>query len=148
MLGEEQQPVAGAPAGRSSVGEQVGDTQSHRGDDGVARASRVALQEAAPVIALADGERRVLVVVGGAAGRRTRLREKGESPEDFRGRVLRALRDRIDRLDLQPALLADGHVFDALIAAYTAWLAPDGLEQPPEGFNLASGWIWFPRAGV
>lgn len=33
----------------------------------------------------------------------------------------------------------------ALIAAYTAWLAPDGLEQPPEGFNLASGWIcWFP----
>jgi hypothetical protein len=76
---------------------------------------------------------------------RLRPRVKGESPAEFRGRVLVALGDRIDGLDHQPALLADGHAFDALIAAYTAWHAPDGLEPPPEGFNLASGWIWFPR---
>jgi hypothetical protein len=38
-----------------------------------------------------------------------------------------------------------GHALDAVIAAYTGWLGPDRLEQPPESFNLASGWIWFPR---
>ncbi len=79
---------------------------------------------------------------------RLRLREKGESPEGFRGRVLEALGERVDGLANEPALLLDGHVFDALVAAYTAWLAPDGLEQPPEGFNVASGWIWFPREGI
>ncbi|MHB8660017.1 MAG: hypothetical protein ACYC91_19170, partial [Solirubrobacteraceae bacterium] len=31
-----------------------------------------------------------------------------------------------------------------LVAAYTGWLAPDGLEQPPTGFNVAAGWIWYP----
>jgi hypothetical protein len=51
-------------------------------------------------------------------------------------------------LDLRPALFADGHVLNALIAAYTAWLAPDELELPPTGFNVASGWIWFPRTGA
>lgn len=38
------------------------------------------------------------------------------------------------------------HVMDAVLAAYVAWLGPERLDQPPEGFNLASGWIWLPRA--
>lgn len=37
------------------------------------------------------------------------------------------------------------HAFDALIAAYTGWLAPDGLEPPPADFNAAAGWIWLPK---
>ncbi len=40
---------------------------------------------------------------------------------------------------------ASGHTLDAVIAAYTGWLHPDGLEAPPEDFNLAAGWIWFPE---
>ncbi|MFN8113179.1 MAG: DUF429 domain-containing protein [Solirubrobacterales bacterium] len=35
--------------------------------------------------------------------------------------------------------------FDAFLSAYTAWLYPGGLEHPPADFNVASGWIWFPR---
>lgn len=37
-------------------------------------------------------------------------------------------------------------VFDAVLSAYTGWLGPVGLEPPPDDFNVASGWIWFPKA--
>ena len=75
-----------------------------------------------------------------------RPRDKHEDHSAFRARVLGALSAEVDRLDDFPAALANGHVFDAVIAAYTGWLGPDGLEPPPAGFNLASGWIWVPHA--
>jgi hypothetical protein len=59
--------------------------------------------------------------------------------------LLGRLAERVDGLEAAPLLWSNGHVFDALIAAYTAWLAPGGLEPPPAGFNVASGWIWFPK---
>lgn len=73
-------------------------------------------------------------------------RTKGETPRDFRARVLSALGERIDAIVDHGDELDNGHVFDALVAAYTGWLAPDGVEAPPDGFNLASGWIWLPLA--
>lgn len=77
----------------------------------------------------------------------TRLlpRAKGELSEAFRARVLGALGESMDGIDGHPTALENGHVFDALIAAFTGWLGPVGLEAPPEGFNLASGWIWVPK---
>jgi hypothetical protein len=48
------------------------------------------------------------------------------------------------RIDSDVGVL-DDHVFDAVVAAYTGWLFPDGLEPPPDGFNVAAGWIWFPK---
>ena len=41
--------------------------------------------------------------------------------------------------------VADGHAFDGLIAAYTGWLWPKGLDAPSQDFNAAAGWIWLPR---
>jgi hypothetical protein len=55
------------------------------------------------------------------------------------------LAQRIDGLDGFAELTTSGHVFDGLIAAYTAWRSPDGLEAPPAGFNLSAGWIWVPQ---
>lgn len=72
-------------------------------------------------------------------------RSKGEAAEAFRSRVLGALSEVMDGIDEHPSVLENGHVFDALIAAYTGWLGSNGLEAPPDGFNLASGWIWVPR---
>jgi predicted nuclease with RNAse H fold len=65
----------------------------------------------------------------------------------YRGRVLNRLGERIAGLDDMDDVRSNGHAFDALIAAYTGWLAPDGLEAPPPGFNAAYGWIWLPTAG-
>jgi predicted nuclease with RNAse H fold len=74
-----------------------------------------------------------------------RPRDKGEAPDAYRARVRSRLRTRIGQLDEHASELRNGHVFDALIAAYTGWLGPKGLQQPPDGFNLSSGWIWFPK---
>jgi predicted nuclease with RNAse H fold len=63
----------------------------------------------------------------------------------FRSRVLRGLGSKISGLDDDRECRDEGHAFDALIAAYTGWLAPEGLEAPPEDFNAASGWIWVPK---
>jgi len=63
----------------------------------------------------------------------------------FRGRVLRGLASTIGGLDDHRECRDEGHAFDALIAAYTGWLGPEGLEAPPEDFNAASGWIWIPK---
>jgi predicted nuclease with RNAse H fold len=79
-------------------------------------------------------------------GFRRRRNEVGEGGEArFRRRVLRVLGAAIAGLDGALECQADGHAFDALIAAYTGWLAPEGLEQPPPGFNVAAGWIWLPQ---
>jgi predicted nuclease with RNAse H fold len=80
-------------------------------------------------------------------------KRRGESETDYRTRVVGGLEGPVCRLRLtaeQRALLSGsgddgGHALDAVIAAYTGWLGIDRLEPPPEGFNLASGWIWFPR---
>lgn len=71
-------------------------------------------------------------------------RQRDEAPGHYRARVITGLSRRIDGLHAQSEITANGHVFDAVVAAYTGWLAPDGLEAPPEGFNIASGWIWVP----
>jgi predicted nuclease with RNAse H fold len=74
-------------------------------------------------------------------------RKEGEvAARRFRSRVLRKLGERIVGLDGDEDELPDDHAFDAVIAAYTGWLAPDGLEPPPGDFNAAAGWIWLPRA--
>lgn len=71
-------------------------------------------------------------------------KHKDEADEVYRERLVRGFGQLIDIGDHAPAL-ANPHVLDGLIAAYTAWLAPEGLEPPPKGFNVASGWIWFPK---
>lgn len=85
------------------------------------------------------------------ATRRHRLRLlprlSGEEPADYRARVLGGISERVDGLGAHPEPATNGHVFDALIAAYTGWLGPGLLEPPPQGFNIASGWIWFPKLG-
>lgn len=63
----------------------------------------------------------------------------------FRQGVLDDLGGRVSGLADLAEALTDGHAFDALIAAYTGWLAPEGLEGPPDDFNAASGWIWVPK---
>jgi hypothetical protein len=74
-------------------------------------------------------------------------RKEGElAARRFQSRVLRKLDERIVGLDGDVNELPGDHAFDAVIAAYTGWLAPDGLEQPPDAFNAASGWIWLPKA--
>jgi predicted nuclease with RNAse H fold len=65
---------------------------------------------------------------------------------DFRLGVLDDLDSRISGLADLAEVLTDGHAFDALIAAYTGWLAPEHLDAPPDDFNAASGWIWIPKA--
>ena len=65
----------------------------------------------------------------------------------FRSKVLRSLDSEIAALGEAAECRTDGHAFDALIAAYTGWLAPGGLDSPTASFNAASGWIWVPRGG-
>lgn len=86
------------------------------------------------------------------AGSEKRLRPKsrGERAEQYRSRILRGLEGeevglRVGERERRNAR-ASGHTLDAVIAAYTGWLHPGGLEAPPEDFNLAAGWIWFPKA--
>lgn len=77
-----------------------------------------------------------------------RPKARGEAEGDFCSRVasglveigLGGIEDQRDQLE------ANRDVLDAVLAAYTGWLGPERLEQPPEGFNPASGWIWFPKA--
>jgi predicted nuclease with RNAse H fold len=71
-------------------------------------------------------------------------RAKGEADRDFTSRVVGGLARYIDGLcDTQA--FASPHVLDALVAGYTGWLWPDGLESPPSDFNEWAGWIWAPR---
>lgn len=81
-----------------------------------------------------------------AADQRLAPRIKSESPAGFRKRVLEGFAALVGGLDEHAVALAVTHTLDALVAAYTGWLAPEGLEEPPEGFNIAAGWIWFPAA--
>jgi predicted nuclease with RNAse H fold len=74
-----------------------------------------------------------------------RPRNPDEGDQEFSERILAALASEIDGLDQHQPHLDTSHGVDALIAAYTGWLHPDGLEPPPADFNLASGWIWLPR---
>lgn len=73
-------------------------------------------------------------------------RAKAEDHAAFRLRVLKGFGELVGGLKDHATALAVTHTLDALVAAYTAWLAPDGLEPPPGEFNLAAGWIWFPRS--
>lgn len=63
----------------------------------------------------------------------------------FYSEVVDGLASKIDGLNDLPLCRTNDDVFDALLAAYTGWLYPDRLEEPPKGFDLASGWIWFPK---
>lgn len=63
----------------------------------------------------------------------------------FAGRVLDAFTDELDGVKGSRPELAETHVLDALVAAYTGWLAPDRLQTPPDDYNVASGWIWLPK---
>lgn len=80
------------------------------------------------------------------AQREIRLRPRGpkELDADFSDRILAGLSSDIADLDQHRAGLASGHAVDALIAAYTGWLHPHGLESPPPDYNIAAGWIWTP----
>lgn len=75
----------------------------------------------------------------------------GESVEGFCRRVTSGLEGpkiKLGGVDNHRSQLESSHdVVDAVISAYTGWLYPHGLEPVPDGFNLASGWIWFPKAG-
>lgn len=75
-----------------------------------------------------------------------RPRAAGEADATFARRVLAALGSRVDVDPAHRPALNDGHVLDALIAAWTGWLHPEEVEHPPRGFNTAAGWIWLPRS--
>ncbi len=79
-------------------------------------------------------------------GRRPSQGNGAEAAQRFRGEVVKALGARISGLEPADEVHADDHAFDGLVAAYTGWLAPDGVEEPPDDFNVASGWIWLPKA--
>jgi len=79
-------------------------------------------------------------------GRRPSQGSGEEAARRFRGEVVKALGAHISGLESADEVHADDHAFDGLVAAYTGWLAPDGLEEPPDDFNAASGWIWLPKA--
>lgn len=71
-------------------------------------------------------------------------RGKQSSPA-FRRKLLAKL--EIDTSAADEGQLTTGHVYDAVIAAYTGWLPPKMLDAPPEEHNAASGWIWLPKVG-
>lgn len=77
-------------------------------------------------------------------------RRRGEEEVTYRRRIIAGLEGDAVSLrgvaERRATLESSPDVLDAVIAAYTGWLAPEGLEAPPDGFNLASGWIWFPKA--
>lgn len=81
---------------------------------------------------LADGDKRLSP------------RKPGEADLEFRDRIIEGLSKDIAGLDEEREALVSGHAIDALVAAYTGWLHPDGLEAPPADHNIASGWIWAP----
>jgi predicted nuclease with RNAse H fold len=87
----------------------------------------------------------------GERDERLRPRDGGEEEGAYRARVIAGLKGASVGLagieEFAPALSSDPDVLDAVLSAYTGWLGPKRLEAPPEGFNLASGWIWFPKAG-
>ena len=78
-------------------------------------------------------------------------RSRGEDEAAYRRRIIDGLEgDAVglrDVADHRSIMESNPDALDAALAAYTGWLAPDGLEQPPDGFNVATGWIWFPTAG-
>jgi predicted nuclease with RNAse H fold len=80
----------------------------------------------------------------GSSDERLKPRRSNEEHATFSGRVLDALGEHLGGLDDHSDALREEHVIDALIAAWTGWLAPDGLEQPPPEYNVAAGWIWLP----
>ncbi len=80
----------------------------------------------------------------GQRNARLRPRRPEEADQEFSERILAGLSEDVGGVDEHRGDLGSGHAIDALIAAYTGWLHPDGLQAPPEGFNLASGWIWAP----
>jgi predicted nuclease with RNAse H fold len=81
-----------------------------------------------------------------ASDHRFKATGTGKMTAHDRTQATMALAERIEGLDLDHPALSTDHAFDALITAYTGWLAPDGLEPPPSDFNVGAGWIWFPRA--
>jgi predicted nuclease with RNAse H fold len=72
-----------------------------------------------------------------------------ESVADFCDRVASGLGGSTVGLrgvdQLRSRLESSHDVIDAALSAYTGWLYPDGLEPPPKDFNVASGWIWYPK---
>jgi len=74
-------------------------------------------------------------------------RAPNEPKEAYAARVVDRFEARIDGITpYRPRLVQrEHHVLDALVAAFTGWLSPRGLEQPPPGFNTSTGWIWFPK---
>lgn len=86
----------------------------------------------------------------GARDPQLRPRSRGEDEAAYRCRIIDGLEgDAVglrDIADHRSNMESNSDVLDAVLAAYTGWLAPEGLEAPPDGFNLASGWIWFPKA--
>lgn len=75
-------------------------------------------------------------------------RSKGEDAGARARRLVAGMAELVDGLDDSSAARAvksGGHAFDALVAAYTAWLAPEGLEPPPAELDVSAGWIWLPR---
>ena len=72
-------------------------------------------------------------------------RAKGEDEEAFAHRLMDALAEEIDSVEDHCDVMLTVHVLDALVAAYTGWLSPDGVERPPDNYNVASGWIWLPK---
>lgn len=83
----------------------------------------------------------------GTRNEKFRPKAKGEDDTEFRARAA----DGLTELGLggveehREKIESSRDVLDAVIAAYTGWLSPEGVEPPPEGFNVASGWIWFPQ---
>lgn len=67
-----------------------------------------------------------------------------KAQQEFRDGVCDRLAAKVAGLGLASSSRTERHAFDALIAAYTGWLAPSGLEQPESDFNAATGWIWVP----
>jgi predicted nuclease with RNAse H fold len=80
-----------------------------------------------------------------ASEHRLRPRERREPQEQFRDRLVAGLYELIEGLEAWPETRQIGHVLDALISAYTAWLWPTSLRAPPTAWPLEEGgWIWFP----
>ena len=73
----------------------------------------------------------------------------GEEKAAFYARVVRELEREIDGLaEFRDVLGAPGHVFDALVAAYTGWLHADGRTVLPAAEldldPIEHGWIYLP----
>ncbi|MGH2973559.1 MAG: DUF429 domain-containing protein [Solirubrobacterales bacterium] len=82
------------------------------------------------------------------ANEKLRPKQTGEGEGEFCARAATGLAELgVKGIEDHRAALEVSHdVLDAVLSAYTGWLHPGGLECPPDGFNVASGWIWFPKA--